>query len=154
MLGKVRISLCGDNTDTSKFITHLEEKNWRHRFEENSQDFFLLREFQNIREGPDTCICQRRFPNSIVLKKPECLEKLTWQRGWSRSCFTRRVVLETGRRQSLFPECFTCSSSSFLWTTLFNTLFFFFFLNTISMKENKNKTMRQKQRELTAHLEV
>lgn len=31
---------------------------------------------------------------------------------------------------------------------------FFFFLNTISMKENKNKTMRQKQRELTAHLEV
>lgn len=30
--------------------------NWTLRFEENSQDFFLLREFQNIREGPDTCI--------------------------------------------------------------------------------------------------
>lgn len=57
--------------------TSLKETNWRHRFEENSQDFFLLREFQNIREGPDTCICQRRFPNSIVLKKPECLEKPT-----------------------------------------------------------------------------
>lgn len=77
MLSKVRISLFGDNIDASALITPLEETNSRHGFEENSQDFFLLREFQNIREGPDTCICQRRFPNSIVLKKPECLEKLT-----------------------------------------------------------------------------
>lgn len=86
----------------------------RHCFEENSQDLFLLREFQNTREGPDTCICQRRFPNSIHLKKTPVFRKADMTAQMEQLFYTQGRRRETSRRQSLFPECFTCSSSSFL----------------------------------------
>ena len=56
-------------------LPRLKETNWRHRFEENSQDFFLLREFQNIREGPDTCICQKKVSKFNCFKKTRVFRK-------------------------------------------------------------------------------
>lgn len=51
------------------------EQNHRRWFEENSQDFFLLRELQNIREGPDTCICQIKDFQIQSFNKKERKEK-------------------------------------------------------------------------------
>lgn len=114
----------------------LQTRDSRHQFEENSQDFFLLREFQNIREGPDTCICQRRFQIQSF-KKTRVFRKADMTAWMEQELFYTQGRLGDRSEASLFPECFTCSSSSFLWTTRFNTL-----LNTIQWK---NKTMRQKQ---------
>lgn len=51
-----------------------ERQSWQ-AFEENSQDLFLLREFQNIREGPDTCISQRRVSKFSHFKKNRVFRK-------------------------------------------------------------------------------
>lgn len=141
-------------------LPRLKETNWRHGFEENSQDFFLLREFQNIREGPDTCICQKKVSKFNCFKKTRVFRKADMT-AW----MEQELFLHAGSSKKRQVGGNRCSRNvshvhlplSYVDNTLLTRFFFCLFvcLNTISMKKKKKKKTRDRsKRELTAHLEV
>lgn len=123
----------------------LKETNSRHGFEENSQDFFLLREFQNIREGPDTCICQEKVSKFDRFKKTRVFRKADMTAWMEQELFYTQGRRGDRLEAIAVPGMFHMFIFLFLmWTTHFNTLFFVVVLNTISMEKKKETRQKQK----------
>lgn len=94
-----------------------------HYIEENSQDLFLLREFQNIRVGPDTCNLSEKVSKFDCLKKNRVFRKADVTAWMERELFHTQGRLGDGSEAIAVPGMFHMFVFLFLMD---NTLFFFF----------------------------
>lgn len=107
----------------SSYIHPLKKQTRDTWFEENSQDLFLLREFQNIREGPDTCICQEKVSKFNRFKKTRVFRKADMTAWMEQELFYTQGRLRDRSEAIAVPGMFHMFIFLFLmWTTHFNTL--------------------------------